>query len=69
MMWLWHQFQNVALVIGGVFWIWVIWQIGLWARRDPRQFARVLCGDLALGFAILALLWAGHLSDKYQWPF
>jgi hypothetical protein len=32
---------------------------------EPRQTARKLCGVAAWFFALLAILWAAHLSDKY----
>jgi hypothetical protein len=35
----------------------------LWT--EPRQTARKLCGAAAWFFALLAILWAAHLSDKY----
>lgn len=62
---LWSLFETLALAVAAVFWAYVIWQIMAWARRDPNQFARVLCTDLALAFGVLALLWASHLADKW----
>ncbi len=39
--------------------------LGRWAVNEPRAFTRQLCGSLAWFFAIMAMLWMAHLSDKY----
>ncbi len=57
MTWLWSQWQDFALGCAGLFGLYIIVQIIDWARRDWHSLARVLCGELALVFALLVLLW------------
>jgi len=63
--WLWAQYEQVAISAAVAFWAWVLWRVVLAFVHNWRDAAAKLCGSLALLSAILALLWAAHLSDKY----
>ncbi len=67
MIWLWQQFQDFALGVALLFWAWVVLQVFAYARVAPRPAARIACGLAAYAFSLLAVLWAAHLGDKYQW--
>jgi len=65
MIWLWQQLKDFAFGAGLLFWAWVAMQAAAHLFEDPRSFARRACG-IGAGFsAILAVLWACHLADKY----
>jgi hypothetical protein len=65
MAWLHEQFDDfalgVALIYGGTMFLGLVRQT--W--QDPRTMGARLCGVTAWFFALLAILWAAHLADKY----
>lgn len=64
-LWVWEQWKDFALGIAAIFWIFAIVGMAKYAWEDPREWLRTILGGLAIVFGTLALLWAGHLADKY----
>lgn len=62
MSWLWQQWQDFALACAIIFGAYLAICLMRWAYTDPRGFAAKLCGELALLFGLLALLWGAHIS-------
>jgi hypothetical protein len=63
--WLLQLYKDFALGTAVIFWVWVLLQVVGAFVTEPRQAAAKACGVLAWVFAMLAILWAAHLSDKY----
>jgi hypothetical protein len=64
---LWDFIKQVGLIFavlsGGYFAILLV----RYAIADPRGFARKLCGELALFFAGVALLWLAVMGELRGW--
>jgi hypothetical protein len=65
MAWLHQQYNDFTLGVALIFWGAVLVGLIRLLWTEPRQTARKLCGAAAWFFALLAILWAAHLSDKY----
>jgi hypothetical protein len=64
--WIWKQYQDFALGLAGIFWVMIAMKVVVAFIKDWRASAAALCGQLALVSAIVAGLWAAHLSDKWS---
>jgi hypothetical protein len=64
--WLLQQWQDFALGVAVIFWMWVAVKVVVAFIKDWRASAAALCGQLALASAIVAGLWTAHLSDKWS---
>ena len=65
MAWLHEQFNDFALGVAIIVWCSALLGLIRLLCTEPRETARKLCGVAAWFFALLAILWAAHLSDKY----
>jgi hypothetical protein len=59
--------NSVALALLLVLGVWFLAPLVVAFLQRPRAMTAKLCGELALFFALLAILWAAHLGDKYGW--
>jgi hypothetical protein len=64
---LWELFGQAALALAVVHGAYLCFGLVRWAVTDPRGFGAKLCGELALFFALLAVLWAAVVGERHGW--
>jgi hypothetical protein len=62
---LWELFSQMALALAVISGAYLCVGLARWAIADPRGFSAKLSGELALFFAMLAVLWAVVVGERH----